>query len=367
MRAIPFAKYTHCGNNFLIVDELDQIHLDEHEKPFFAYRSSNVNFGIGADGLLVIQPFNAKIIKAINSQNNYWNTLPLKVGNCSYIFRLFEQNMKEALACGNGFLCIASHLHERFGLNKLRIMTEVPLSQPNVIDIGFNLETMTSWCNLGFPRRAPEAVVPNSIFEHYKENIDAVYGLKIGFRSHDLHSFIEDTPLLFSGYLTFTGEPHLVIFPDECIPPELSNTIFPILEPNQPEKRRNFGSWLVNHIGSYINKHYQDLFPIGVNVNFARVLDRSGTVQYRCYERGVDRETLACGTGAVAVVYIIKALHLLPDSKVVTMIPYLCNFYEPDSKLLVVEEENGLLLCGKPMLLCTGSFMYNGINNMTNQ
>ena len=55
---------------------------------------------------------------------------------------------------------------------------------------------------------------------------------------------------------------------------------------------------------------YHDHFaPAGTNVNFAQVKDEN-TMLLRTYERGVEAETYACGTGAAAVQLVANTLNL---------------------------------------------------------
>jgi diaminopimelate epimerase len=58
---------------------------------------------------------------------------------------------------------------------------------------------------------------------------------------------------------------------------------------------------------------YHDHFaPTGTNVNFAQVVDEN-TILLRTYERGVEAETYACGTGAAATQLLAHTLGLTTD------------------------------------------------------
>ena len=62
----------------------------------------------------------------------------------------------------------------------------------------------------------------------------------------------------------------------------------------------------VDNIGQSIRNHVK-FSPAGTNVNFVQILGRN-LIQIRTYERGVEGETLACGTGstASAVIFALK-------------------------------------------------------------
>lgn len=84
----------------------------------------------------------------------------------------------------------------------------------------------------------------------------------------------------FNWFIVDTGVPHLVTFVDD------------------------------------LNKFDHDLsskmrYKYNANVNFARILD--GKIYVRTYERGVEGETLACGTGMAACFFRANQLKLVDD------------------------------------------------------
>ena len=58
----------------------------------------------------------------------------------------------------------------------------------------------------------------------------------------------------------------------------------------------------VDRRGSAIRRH--SVFPAGTNANFVSLDERAGEIRLRTFERGVEAECLACGTGATAAVTV---------------------------------------------------------------
>lgn len=63
-------------------------------------------------------------------------------------------------------------------------------------------------------------------------------------------------------------------------------------------------------------RHHARLAPLGSNVNFVQVIGTQ-ELKIRTYERGVEAETLSCGSGAVAAAVIAKARGLVADGHVI--------------------------------------------------
>jgi len=97
-----------------------------------------------------------------------------------------------------------------------------------------------------------------------------------------------------------TGSPHVVIRIEDVLENPMDLKSF-------YKKIENFP---VFEIGRSIRFH-TDFMPKGTNVNFIQVLD--GKIYIRTYERGVEEETLACGTGSVASAVLMFKRNLVSN------------------------------------------------------
>lgn len=86
----------------------------------------------------------------------------------------------------------------------------------------------------------------------------------------------------------------------------------------------------VDQIGRQL-RHHDSFAPAGTNVDFAR-FPEPGRVEVRSYERGVEAETLACGTGVVATltVGLHEGLARLP-SRVTTRGGFVLHAHRDDA------------------------------------
>jgi len=121
---------------------------------------------------------------------------------------------------------------------------------------------------------------PSLTFETLAGILSArVEGMRVKLEMTNPHSLKLDEPLAVEGKSLSvsslnTGVPHAVLFVEDV------------------------KGWDVGRMGRLIRNH-PHFAPSGTNVNFVRV-EKGSHLIVRTYERGVEDETLACGTGVVA-------------------------------------------------------------------
>jgi diaminopimelate epimerase len=163
-----------------------------------------------------------------------------KSREADYAMRYFNADGSPADMCGNGARCLA-----RFAVLVGACVEAVPL-------------TFTS-AGKTYQARVDADQVQVRLVPPQRFDQDIALGLAAGRRTMDF---------------TDTGVPHAVLFTQDV----------------EQEK--------VAALGREI-RHHAHFAPAGTNVNFCQVLDEH-RMRVRTYERGVEDETLACGTGVAA-------------------------------------------------------------------
>jgi len=148
-------------------------------------------------------------------------------------------------------------------------------------------------CFARFVNRLHEFALKSVTFETMAGVIGAEFlGDRVRLRMSEPHSLaLNETLPVNERDLTIhslnTGVPHAVVFVDDLETIDV----------------RGDGAAL---------RYHERFAPRGTNANFVRVTG-SGRISIRTYERGVEDETLACGTGTVAGALIHHLLHGTPS------------------------------------------------------
>jgi diaminopimelate epimerase len=248
-----FSKLQATGNDFIMVDARTR----EREWSKLARAMCDRHFGVGADGLILVQDSTSADLK----------------------MRIFNSDGSEAEVSGNGLRCFAKYAIEKGSTGKtssrgeqdnfsMAIETLSGIRKVKAYMSGDKVNLVE--VNMGLPQFQPEKI-PAKV----KVDIPIASGP------------ILDYPLLIDGKkltlaLLSMGNPHAVSFPSRPV------ADFPLTE-----------------IGPKVERH--PMFPQRTNFEVAKVLSR-GKIEARVWERGVG-ETLACGSGACAIAVAAQLLN----------------------------------------------------------
>lgn len=227
---IAFTKMHGAGNDFVMIENLDgKIELSSQQVAQLCDR----RFGIGADGLILLNPPADDTVEATMV---YYNSDGGRVD-----------------MCGNGARCFTS-----FALQN-------GVGNGSAVSFKTDAGPMTADAENG----------------QFTIRLTPMHDLR-------LDQTLSTDQGSFTYHFMNTGVEHVVKFVDDV---SSVNIV--------PE-------------GSTIRYH-EDFAPKGTNANFAQIQD-DGIIKVRTYERGVEGETLACGTGvtAVAIAANLKGLAEAP-------------------------------------------------------
>ena len=252
------------GNDFVMVDCLDGLPVTEEILSPLAEAVCAQHFGIGGDGLILILPDDES----------------------DYRMRMWNPDGSESEMCGNGIRCFAKYLFDAgiISAGAVSVATAKGLQQVEILEGAARGEaTISVRVDMGMPR-LQRGDIP----------MDTPAGQFGGASQQVVNQPLEIDGAKYNITAVSMGNPHIVIFVDdvESVP--------------------------LKEIGFKIEHH--EAFPERTNVHFVQVLG-SQKLWMRTWERGAG-DTLACGTGACAVV-VASALNnkLTGDRRALVHLP----------------------------------------------
>ena len=218
---LEFTKMTGLGNDYIYINCMDGTSIKNI--PELAKKLSDRHFGIGADGLILIEN--------------------PTIDNADYKMRVFNSDGSEAEMCGNGIRCVAKFIHDKKINNndKLSIETLAGIKKVKIIENNNN-ECNGVIVDMGEPV-FQDKNIPYDVYEAFNKDLDLeVNGENMRFTVLSM------------------GNPHAITFVQN-------------LDDMQIEK---YGPKVENN----------PIFPNRTNVEFVEIIDKNN-IKVRVWERGV--------------------------------------------------------------------------------
>ena len=266
---ICYEKYHGTGNDFVIVDA----DADVPDWAAFARAHCDRETGVGADdpdrttgadGVLVLDLDDAPIPPEVE-------------------MRLYQPDGGTAAMCGNGARCVARWVGDRTDADEVAIHTPAGTRRAELRGDEVAVE-------MGLPSFDPEDVPLSGDEPLVEETVEGV----------------EVTALT-------TGVPHAVAFVDDVSEQGSDDSR------NPSDGSRGVDEVNLDALAAPIRQ--ADAFPEGANVNVAAEREDGNGFDQRTFERGVEGETDACGTGAVAIAVAARRIGRTDDETVVVSPP----------------------------------------------
>ncbi|MCK4274816.1 MAG: diaminopimelate epimerase [Dehalococcoidales bacterium] len=244
---MDFTKMQGAANDFIVVDARNM----KRDWPGLALAACDRHLGIGADSLILL----------------------LSSDKADFGMRTFDADGSEAETCGNGIRCLARYvLEKRLVSPDAEEITIETVATINVVKFERESGKVTRfWANMGKPGFSADKIPVNlKSGEGGVVDINNMLSYNVTVNGADL-----------TLNLVSMGNPHAVHF-----------------------YRRPVADFPLSVIGPLVEK--LAVFPNRINFEIARVLDNRH-LEARVWERGVG-ETLACGSGACAIMVASKLL-----------------------------------------------------------
>jgi diaminopimelate epimerase len=251
-RTLKFTKMNGAGNDFVMVDNRDLSFQPTQE---LLAKLCDRHRGVGADGVLLVEPsqhtaaltdkqLDKELADTFPASDPPSHTQEPAIA-ADYRMRYYNADGGEVEMCGNGARCFARFVQK--------------------------LETAGGAAARGSVSFETIAGVIGAEYEGdlVRLRMSTPHGLALGAALP-----IETEPESLEVHFLNTGVPHAVVFAPKV-------EAYPV------------------HAHGAALRYHPHFAPAGTNANFVQVEGRCN-LRLRTYERGVEGETLACGTGVVA-------------------------------------------------------------------